>query len=256
VLYLGTAGAIVALWLAADTGDQYRLSSENVRMISRYFPSALGTCNVLLFRQLVREYIRMKPFIHMSDEGGEASPGEKSTRSVAGAFYPWQDITVSRGFTTILSLFCQLMVGFIVSFKVALLASGPATPGNGQIASWTLTVRVWPALFLIFAHVVMALYVLWIALLLRGKSTGLRWDPVTIADYCSLFSQCNVARYFSVLELLHNLKARTVLPTKQVFRLGYWVQSRPGSRPRLVYGIGATWTTGGQLHGSKLLVDR
>ncbi|OAL29700.1 hypothetical protein AYO22_02114 [Fonsecaea multimorphosa] len=90
----------------------------------------------------------------------------------------------------------------------------------------------------------MAAYVLWVAYLNSGKSTGLRWDPVTIADYCALFAHCNVAKYFSALELLHNRKAKHVLSTKHRFRLGYWEKHIPGSPDRspLVYGIGATWT--------------
>ncbi|OAP65115.1 hypothetical protein AYL99_01087 [Fonsecaea erecta] len=246
VLYIGTAGAIVALWLAAGTNGQYHLSSENVRMISRYFPSALGTLNVILFRQLVREYIRMKPFVAMADQG-ETRFGQEPSKSVSGAFFPWQDISITRGLTSIISLLCQLMVGFIVSLKVALLASGPATvehSGEDATASWTLTLRVWPAIFLIIGHVIMAAYVIWVAYLNRGKSTGLRWDPVTIADYTALFAQCNVAEYFSALELLHDRKAKKVLSTHHLFRLGYWrknVTGMPG-RSRLVYGIGTTWS--------------
>ena len=242
-LYLGTAGGIAALWLAAGTNGKYHLSSENVRMVSRYFPSGLGTLNVLLFRHLVREFIRMKPFVAMADQPGEPSPGEKPKKSVSGAFFPWQDFSVTRGLTSTISLLCQFMVGFIVSLKVALLASGPAQNGG---TGWTLTLRLWPALFLIFGHITMAMYVLWVAYLNHGKSTGLRWDPVTIADYCSLFAQCNVAEYFSALELLHNRTAKHVLSTNHSFRLGYWrKKSAPGTSESIVYGIGITyWGTG------------
>jgi hypothetical protein len=247
ILYLGTALAIVALWLAAGTNGQYYLSSENVRMVSRYFPSALGTLNVILFRQVVREYIRMKPFIAMADQGERDSSGQIPSKSVSGAFFPWQDIRVSRGLMTVISILCQIMVGFVVSLKVALFASGPAQvkeSGDQEVAGWTLTLRFWPAFFLIIGHLIMAFYVLWIAHLHRGKSTGLRWDPVTIADYCALFSQCKVSEYFAVLELLHNRKAMNVLSDEHRFRLGYWEEITPGSRGRLVYGIGATWTSG------------
>ena len=243
VLYLGTIVAIVALWFSAGTDGQYHLSSENVRMISRYFPSALGTLNVILFRQLVREYIRMKPFIAMADQPESISTGQIPSKSVSGAFFPWQDITVSRGAMTIVSLLCQIITSFIVSLKVALLASGPAQvkgSGDQKVADWTLTLRVWPAFFLIIGHTVMTAYVLWIAHIHRNKSTGLRWDPVTIVDFAALFSQCDVAEYFKDLELRHNRKARDVLSDAHRFRLGYWKKSSPGSRERLVYGIGAT----------------
>lgn len=237
VLYFGTAGAIVALWLAAGTNGKYHLSSENVRLISRYFPSGLGTLNVILFRHLVREYIRMKPFVEMADQPGEPSLGQRPNKTVSGAFFPWQDFSVTRGITSTISLLCQFMVGFIVSLKVALLASGPAP---NEEPGWTLTVRVWPAFFLIIGHVIMAAYVLWVAYLTSGKSTGLRWDPVHIADYCALFARCNVAEYFSELELLHDRSAKRVLATKHLFRLGYWNRAPPGQPEDIVYGIGTT----------------
>ncbi|OAG38520.1 hypothetical protein AYO21_07342 [Fonsecaea monophora] len=246
VLYLGTAGGIVALWFAAGTNGEYHLSSENVRMISRYFPSALGTLNVILFRHLVREYIRMKPFVAMADQGEIESSGKEPSKSVSGAFFPWQDISITRGLTSVISLLCQLMVGFIVSLKVALFASGPATvenDGEQATAAWTLMLRAWPAFFLIIGHIVMTAYVLWVAHLNRGKSTGLRWDPVTIADYCALFAHCDVTEYFSALELLHNRKAKQVLSANHRFRLGYWTKTIAGSpgADSLVYGIGPTW---------------
>ncbi|EXJ62270.1 hypothetical protein A1O7_02703 [Cladophialophora yegresii CBS 114405] len=181
----------------------------------------------------------MKPFIAMADQPGKPSPGQRPSKSVSGAFFPWQDFSVTRGLTSTVSLFCQFMVGFIVSLKVALLASGPAQDGG---PGWTLTIRVWPAFFLIIGHIVMTAYVLWVACLNAGKSTGLRWDPITIADYCALFAGCNVAGYFSALELLHNRTAKHVLSTNHLFRLGYWKKETPRSRESIVYGIGTTYS--------------
>ncbi|EXJ68560.1 uncharacterized protein A1O5_08354 [Cladophialophora psammophila CBS 110553] len=191
----------------------------------------------------------------MADQGEQASSGQDANKSVSGAFFPWQDISVTRGTTPIISLLCQLMVGFIVSLKVALLASGPAIKQIGeqeiQTTGWTLTLRVWPALFLIIGHIIMTGYVLWVAYLNRRKSTGLRWDPVTIADYCALFAHCDVAEYFSSLELLHNRNAKQVLSKNHRFRLGYWEKPIPGPPERfvLVYGIGTTWKQAGTLCG-------
>lgn len=63
-LYLGTALGIGMLyWSCLKAGGQFQVSSENVHMIARYFPSILGTANVILFRQTVREFIRMTPYV-------------------------------------------------------------------------------------------------------------------------------------------------------------------------------------------------
>jgi hypothetical protein len=40
----------IMLW-RAGTDEQFNISSENVHMIARYFPSVVGTVTVLLFQQ-------------------------------------------------------------------------------------------------------------------------------------------------------------------------------------------------------------
>jgi hypothetical protein len=40
----------IMLW-RAGTSQQFYISSENVHMIARYFPSIVGTATVLLFQQ-------------------------------------------------------------------------------------------------------------------------------------------------------------------------------------------------------------
>ena len=75
-LYLGTALGIGMLyWSCRKVGGQFHVSSENVHMIARYFPSILGTANVILFRQTVQEFIRMTPYVNMADQGDRPGIG-------------------------------------------------------------------------------------------------------------------------------------------------------------------------------------
>jgi len=125
-----------------------------------------------------------------------------------------------------------------VSLKVALLATTlrPATPDKG--ANWTLTLRTYPALALIGGYILMATYTAFIGFQLKGKSTGLKWDPVSIADFISLFAKCNALKYFEPLELRHETTAKQAMSMHQRFRLGYWMKRSEGSPPETVYGIG------------------
>ena len=139
----------------------------------------------------------MTPYVNMADQSGQANRGEIASRSVSGAFFPWQDLTVTKDFTSLVSLVCQILASFIVSLKVALFAT--LKTGDAHGSHWTLTVRFYPAMFLIAGHVMMALYTLFVAWRLKGKSTGLRWDPVSIADYAARTSfptrrACSVQR--------------------------------------------------------------
>jgi hypothetical protein len=102
----------------------------------------------------------------------------------------------------------------------------------------------------------MAGFVLFVAWDFRDKSTGLRWDPVTIADYCALFAHCNVAEYFAPLEMEHNKSAQAVMADDQHFRLGYWHGKLRGSNEtKLVYGIGTTWRREGMSRLLRTILD-
>jgi hypothetical protein len=80
--------------------------------------------------------------------------------------------------------------------------------------------------------------------LYKGKSTGLRWDPTSVADYVALFAKCNAMKYFELLELRHERSAKDLISPDQRFRLGYWnKETRDREDPtrtikEKVYGIG------------------
>jgi hypothetical protein len=244
LLYTATATAIgVLTWKSfQNSTHNFRLSSENVHMISRYFPSIVGTATVLFFRQTVREALRMEPFKNMADQNGLESEGSKPWESVGGAWFPWQSFTTTpRSPISLISLMCQFMVSFIVSLKVALFATsgGQYIDNDTQKPYWNLTVRFYPAIALIGGYIVMIFYTLYVAWHFRGKSTGLKWDPVSIADYASLFAHCNALQYFAPLELRHDLRPKHVMVPNRYFRLGYWDRTRHNTaKADVVYGIG------------------
>lgn len=212
-------------------------------MISRYFPSIIGTVTVLFFRQTVREALRMVPFVSMADQDGEENNGSKPAQGIGGAWFPWQSITTTpNSFISIFSLVCQLGASFIVSLKVALFASAPQVDDDTNEPYWVLSVRLYPAAVLILGYIIMIIYTLYISWRFRGKSTGLKWDPVSIADYASLFAHCNALQYFAPLELRHNLRPEHVMVPSRIFRIGYWTRVRDNpSETDVVYGIGVKY---------------
>jgi len=213
-------------------------------MISRYFPSIVGTATVLLFRQTVREALRMVPFVSMADQKGVAKLGSEPWKGVGGAWFPWQSFTTTpKSPISLFSLVCQFVASFIVSLKVALFASTEHIDNDTNEQYWILTVRLYPAAVLIAGYIIMIFYTLYISWNFRGKSTGLKWDPVSIADYASLFAHCNALQYFAPLELQHDLRPRHVMVPDRLFRLGYWTRVRDNPlETDVVYGIGVGYS--------------
>lgn len=242
LLYTATATAVgVLMWKSIEDPNQnFRLSSENLHMISRYFPSIVGTVTVLLFRRTVREALRMVPFTSMADQNGEETTGSQPWKGVGGAWFPWQSFTTTpKSFISSFSLLCQCVTSFIVSLKVALFASAEHIDIDTNKAYWILTVRLYPAILLIAGYVLMIVYTLYISWHFYGLSTGLKWDPVSIADYASLFAHSNALQYFAPLELRHDLRPKHVMVPNRRFRLGYWTRIRDNPREEdIVYGIG------------------
>ena len=236
----GTAIGLL-MWKAIHNGNYaFRLSSENVHMISRFFPSIVGTVTVLFFRQTVREALRMEPFVSMADQFGEETAGSEPWIGVGGAWFPWQSITTTpNSIISFFSLVCQFVVSFIVSLKVALFASAQYVDNDTHEPYWILTVRLYPAVVLIAGYIMMIVYTLYISCHFYGKSTGLKWDPVSIADYAALFAHCNALQYFAPLELRHHLRPKHVMVPNRFFRLGYWTRQWENSTETdVVYGIG------------------
>lgn len=242
LLYAVTATAIgVLMWKSIENSSHnFRLSSENVHMISRYFPSIVGTVTVLFFRQTVRQALQMVPFVSMADQYGRETPGSEPWKSVGGAWFPWQSITTTpKSFISVFSLLCQFAASFIVTFKVALFASTQHIDKDTSEQYWVLTVRLYPAAALIAGYIMMIAYTLYVPWHFRGKSTGLKWEPVSIADYASLFANCNALQYFAPLELQHDLRPKHVMVPNRYFRLGYWTRVRNNPlETDVVYGIG------------------
>jgi len=246
LLYTGTAAAIgLLMWKSfQDPSHNFRLSSDNVHMISRYFPSIVGTVTVLFFRQTVREALRMVPFVDMADQKGLLTRGSEPCKGVGGAWFPWQSFTTTpKSSISFFSLLCQFSASYIVSLKVALFASTPKFDPDTNEPYWILTVRVYPAAVLILGYILMIIYTLYICCRFRGKSTGLKWDPVSIADYASLFAHCNALQYFAPLELRHDMRPKHVMVPSRCFRLGYWTRVRDNpEQTDTVYGIGVEFS--------------
>lgn len=83
-------------------------------------------------------------------------------------------------------------------------------------------VTQWVLIPLIVIYGLVALLILAVMWTLRGqKSTGLRWDPVSIADHLMLFRHSNVLNYFEGTDLAEKDSIFEALKPLRL-RLGYW----------------------------------
>ncbi len=100
-----------------------------------------------------------------------------------------------------------------------------------NIWRWTAVQPIAWTLFVLYLLLLVALLLLLVRF--KPRQTGLKWDPVSLADILSLFHRSNFLSDFARSEM-HT--ASTGQPTRKHLRLGYWSTSKRASEA--FYGIG------------------
>jgi Protein of unknown function (DUF3433) len=241
VLYLVVGASIgILYWRSINSnGEKLRVSDQNVQLIARYLPTTTGTVTFLLFQTTCTEAIRMMPYINMADQRNTIGKGSSARQSVAGMFYPWRALW-PLGFTpfsfiTCVSSISLLVIPWLVAAKSTLLAVVPVDN------YWEITILPEPAAGLIFCYLAMFFFTASIILWFWSKQTGLRWDPVSIADTIALFASCNAMTEFAPLELEPKTPAAKAESLRlRRFRIGYWrLKTANSPEEKVVYGVGS-----------------
>jgi len=130
------------------------------------------------------------------------------------------------------------MIFWLFLFAIPLLASafnvrfyGPQTTGQWR---WvTVDGAIWTVIAL-YIFLIIALLVL--AITLWRTTTGLKWDPRTLADLIVLIERSNVVNDYSGSETFHGKQDFKVRLWNRTDRLGYWHTSR--RQGDIFYGLG------------------
>lgn len=120
----------------------------------------------------------------------------------------------------------SVFIGFITPLKSTFLV--PKTGENGAI--YIVVTR--GGIALISLYTVIFVTILSIMIRLWGRPTGLRWDPVSIADQIALFYGSNILQGFRGLDLADQKEMKSRLKDRR-YLLGYWLKGNG----ELWYGI-------------------
>lgn len=234
--------AVVALLLKAGPDSHYETTYSDIRYIVRYVPAVVGTISQLASRSVFFAFARIDPYLSMADSKHSGSKRHcTGDAAIAAPFipptaYPTHPFTTGR-YLRFAAIISQLVTSYITAFKAGLLSSTALPSGR-----WIVTIHPGIALTLIGVYVVNISVMMWIFGSLWTHSTGLKWDPVTIADQVALFHGTNVFKDFEELELHPDEMAYKLLRTNE-YRIGYWTKGV--DETNIVYGIGrATLGTG------------
>ncbi|KXH42772.1 phosphoribosylaminoimidazole-succinocarboxamide synthase [Colletotrichum nymphaeae SA-01] len=148
----------------------------------------IGTCTVAHLEAVLLSLFRMMPFILCARKQG-ATAGETILRS----YFPAPSFRVAWGtknWLLILAYTINIPSYSIIGFKSALLYK------SWDDADVRLHVNDWACYTLITFYSVIQLYLIIVIIYLWQRKTGLRWDPVAIADILVLFRHSNALKHF------------------------------------------------------------
>ena len=203
-------------------------------LLFRVLPQLLSVFILLYSLHLSSTIVRIYPFSRM--QALENPHPEHRHGAIFDDLFPrsylWPQVSRNMPW----SIRLPLVVIWISNFTVPLQSSlfSIAMDGNdmrwvtAQGVAWTLV-----ALYTCLASSVVSILIFW-----RGHSTGLIWDPRSIADLITLATNSNTMADYNGTELLATRDdLRVALHRRAIDKLGYWAW-RDGRTNGIWHGIG------------------
>ncbi|TKA76043.1 hypothetical protein B0A49_02011 [Cryomyces minteri] len=196
--------------------------------VLQYLPILLGVILLLWLLQVEIAVYRIAPFMALASD----SPRGRSNGMLLN-LYPSNFVLPNfQHFQAGQPVFgACLFVFWLQIFTIPLLASAfnvlhVGSPGNGNWRWISMQGVIWTVVGL---YVLLAIALLTLLLSLRGKTTGVRWDPRSLADVVVLLESSNVLDAYTNSEVQcssSDLREKTI---RRADRLGYWQTSKKPS---------------------------
>lgn len=237
VLYIAISGCLC--YGVFHDIEIWTTSNINLYMAGRFLPAAIGTLTSIHIKSTSQALRRMLPFMAMADRG-KRNKGAPVRRSVKARYFPalWPNSP-----STWLLLYMSFIVETIVPLKSTLLSpvvtSSRSDTDNSTESRVSLTLQLNPVIAAVLGllYAGLAVFMLgFIAFGLGQRPTGLKsgWDPVSLADYITLF---HPLRTNPSARIEHSAQPKS-RESQARFRIGYWQSINPsGSEGEISYGI-------------------
>ena len=226
------AGLIVSsVWASKHNGlIPYDGLGTRLYFVFEFLPQILGAIIVLWVLHIQAAVQRILPFITLVSGRRSQRTGPLHNIPLFLTNFLIPNISPFRQQELVLG-FCAV-VFWLILFTIPLLSSVCQTrlymTSPAGTWTWTLVQPVGWTLIGLYFLLILALLLLFLRL--HSRSTGLKWDPVCLADIFVLLRRSNVAANFEGSEV------RPMSIPSRPASLGYWQTSnRPGE---IFYGIG------------------
>ena len=205
-----------AAWSLSHQGIEDYLNFGDARyFVFQYLPTLLGIILFLWLVQIMVAVYRLAPFIAVSSSSSVRERGARLPLYPKGFVLPF--LGHFRAGLPIVGIF--MVTAWLQIFTIPLLGSifnvfffGDSASGHWR---WVATqAAIWVVIVL---YVLLFLTVIVLLLWLRGRNTGLKWDPKTLADVIVLLERSNALDGVEVEEEPPQLGYWKTLKRSQVF---------------------------------------
>ena len=232
------SGAMIVVVLSQTSPERFHLQNATYQRLFAYSPMIAGSLTSLWWLSIVRTYWRILPYIAMA--GVPIGPDKSLKRIVASnnmalARYSARDSTRCKDWTTLLVDITQgMVVILLIPSKAAFLQVEQTDKG------WSVQVSFFFGCVAASLYILLISSTLFLLIQLRHITTGLKWDPASLASQFTLLTYFDPLNFFKGLEFEWKLKEtrrRTKiwgLSDYGALRLGYWKHRKSGC---IVHGI-------------------
>ncbi|CAF9908849.1 hypothetical protein IMSHALPRED_007517 [Imshaugia aleurites] len=210
---------------------QYDGTGTSRYFVFEYLPTLLAGFTIIWLLVIQCAIHRIAPFIILSSGRDIENSGILHDMTLFPADYLIPNLTFFRHGESLLGL-CSLIFWlelFTMPLQSCLFQTRYYTSEN--IWRWTAVQPIAWTLFVLYLLLLVALVLL--VLRFARRQSGLKWDPVSLADILPLFHRSNILSDFARSEM-HNSSFRQ--HTAKHLRLGYWNTSKQANEA--FYGIG------------------
>lgn len=208
---------ITGFLIAVVIRSEFSLSGIWSYFVIQIMPIIFGTITSALLESIVMNLFRITPYIACAASSG----GSKAGKTIMRTFFPspgWRTAVRSRedlsqGNVLLSVSFVLWVLSYtVLGFKGVLLNTDDETEASSN---------EWAAVTLLVFYCLVDAQTIWVILYLRGRDTGLLWDPVSVADQLALFRRAHFISKLNGSSITTRDSMRNCFKDEEL-RLGYW----------------------------------
>jgi hypothetical protein len=248
------AGVITTIYLYTCHPDSFHVRNKSYHLGFHFLPGAVGSIALTWFRTITISYGRLTPYVSMAstpaqlDKSGSDS-WHRTLQSEGTLFFftpSLRDMYRLWKHNHLLTLLMILVVNYAQVYFVPLKSGFLLFRSDNT--GWTVVVSVAVGYVLVIFYFVFAGATAMILVRMWSRTTGLKWEVVSIASHLALIQGSNILEAFQGLDFANRTEMNRALKYRGAqfsgLRLGYW-QSK-NDRTCVWHGIRFLTSPGGE----------